>query len=161
RKLRYKPDGADFVIINGNKRFNRALYGTHTSFRIEAGDLPEFALYFPGIGGALKFGIRTPEGSKWLTAFDTVEARYRPGRMLYRLKDSLIDNAEIHLHLLAMNDREGLILKATIKNNKTPIQLITLFGGASGIHPHRNGDLGADPRSLFYLTPEHAKGNKI
>src|SRR5699024_4259519 len=27
--------------------------------------------------------------------------------------------------------------------------------------PHRNGDLGADPRSLFYLTPEHAKGNKI
>ncbi len=161
RKLRYSPNGKDFVIVNGHKRYNRALYGTHTSFRIEAGDLPEFALYFPGIGGDLKLGIVTPQGTKWFNDFDTVETRYRPGSMLYRLKDHLIHTSEIHLQLLAMSDREGMVLKLTVKRNAHPIKIVALYGGASGIHPHRNGDLGADPRSLFYLTPEHAQGNKI
>ena len=41
RELRYHPEGTDFVITNGKRRFVRALYGTNTAFRIEAGDLPE------------------------------------------------------------------------------------------------------------------------
>src|SRR6476659_5398444 len=57
RELRYRPQGTDFVIINGKRRFVRALYGTNTGFRIETGDLPEFALYMPGMGGNFKFGI--------------------------------------------------------------------------------------------------------
>ena len=57
RTLRYHPEGNDIVIENGDKRFNRALYGGNTAFRAEAGDLPEFALYMPGMGGNLKFGI--------------------------------------------------------------------------------------------------------
>ena len=28
RELRYTPEGDDFVIVNGDRRFNRALYGT-------------------------------------------------------------------------------------------------------------------------------------
>jgi hypothetical protein len=36
--LRYHPEGGDFVIVNGTHRFNRALYGTHTAARVEAGD---------------------------------------------------------------------------------------------------------------------------
>ena len=32
RELRYTPEGEDFVVINGNEKFNRALYGTHTGF---------------------------------------------------------------------------------------------------------------------------------
>ena len=27
RKLRYTPEGEDFVIVNGDRKFNRALYG--------------------------------------------------------------------------------------------------------------------------------------
>lgn len=65
RTLRYHPEGTDFVIINGNRRFTRALYGTNTAFRVEAGDLPEFALYMPGMGGNLKFGLTTAGKSKW------------------------------------------------------------------------------------------------
>ena len=57
RTLRYHPEGQDFVITNGERRFNRALYGTNTAFRVEAGDRPEFALYLPGMGGNLKFGL--------------------------------------------------------------------------------------------------------
>ncbi|MDP4189360.1 MAG: hypothetical protein Q8905_15015, partial [Bacteroidota bacterium] len=57
RTLRYHPDGGDFVITNGNHRFNRALYGTHAASRVETGDLPEFALYMPGMGGNFSFGL--------------------------------------------------------------------------------------------------------
>src|SRR5215204_5794418 len=57
RELRYKPDGTDFVITNGTRLFTRALYGTHSAFRVETGDRPEFALYMPGMGGNFKLGI--------------------------------------------------------------------------------------------------------
>ena len=57
RAVRYYPDGNDFVIENGDRRFTRALYGTNTAFRVEAGDLPEFAMYMPGMGGNLRFGL--------------------------------------------------------------------------------------------------------
>ena len=38
RPLRYRPDGADFVIHNGEAHFNRPLYAARTSFRVDAGD---------------------------------------------------------------------------------------------------------------------------
>lgn len=160
RTLRYHPEGNDFVIVNGDKRYNRALYGTHTAFRVEGGDLPEFALFMPGIGGDMKLGVMTSAGSKWFNDFDTIEMRYRPGTILYRLKDKSIGNAEIHLQLLAMNDRDGMLLKAQIFNTKKKISLISVYGGASGMHPSRNGDIGADPISNFFLTAKHSEGNK-
>ena len=40
QELRYMPEGEDFVILNGINRFNRALYGTNTAFRVETGDVP-------------------------------------------------------------------------------------------------------------------------
>ena len=64
RELRYYPDGNDFMITNGTHRFNRALYGSNTGFRIEAGDLPEFALYMPRMGGTLRLGLIRGDSSK-------------------------------------------------------------------------------------------------
>jgi len=57
RYLRYTPDGQDFVIVNGKNKFNRALYGGNTGFRLETGDVPEFAFYLPLMGGNLTFSI--------------------------------------------------------------------------------------------------------
>lgn len=62
RTIRYEPQGQDFVITNGQYKFNRALYGTNTAFRVEAGDLPEFALYMPGLGGNFKFALGNYSG---------------------------------------------------------------------------------------------------
>src|SRR5215510_8513353 len=70
RSIRYQPERTDFVITNGKKRFVRALYGTNTGFRVEAGDLPEFALYMPGMGGNFRFGFIEGDKSKWLTKAD-------------------------------------------------------------------------------------------
>ena len=159
RKLRYHPADSDFVIENGNRRYNRALYGTHTAFRVEAGDLPEFALFMPGIGGNFKLGIVSGNKSKWCNDFSYIQSRYRPGSMIYHLKDKILGNAQIDLQLLAMNDAEGMQLRVIVAGAVSELKLVWAFGGASGIHPSRNGDIGADPESVFYLTPEHCRNN--
>jgi hypothetical protein len=158
-ELRYKPDGRDFVITNGNRLFTRALYGTHTAFRVETGDRPEFALYMPGMGGNFKFGIGVGNQSKWLTQANTITARYRPGAMLYIIEDSLLGKARFQIEILAMADAEGFVIKTKFENLTKPVDLHWAFGGASGKKFSRDGDMGPDPESSFYLKPENCKDN--
>ena len=159
RTLRYHPEGQDFVITNGERRFNRALYGTNTAFRVEAGDLPEFALYLPGMGGNLKFGLLANGQSKWLLKAENITARYRPGAMLYDITDPPLGPGRLHLEVLAMADAEGVLVKAEFENVPQKVQLLWAFGGATGKKFSRDGDIGADPESSFYLKPEYCQGN--
>jgi hypothetical protein len=159
RTVHYKPDGEDFLLVNGNRRFNRALYGSNTAFRVEAGDLPEFALYLPGMGGNLKFGLIKNGQSKWLIDANKIETRYRPGSMLYTIKDSLLGEGSILISALSLFDQEGLIVKVEAKNIRGNIQLVTAYGGATGQKFSRDGDIGADPESSFYLKPEYCRDN--
>jgi len=159
RAIHYRPDGEDFVLVNGKKRFNRALYGTNTAFRVEAGDLPEFALYMPGMGGNLKFGLISGNFSKWIIDAETVESRYRPGSMLYTIKDPLLGKGVLKLNVLALAEGEGIIVKTTFEGDKKDVQLLCAFGGATGKKFSRDGDIGADPESSFYLKPEYCADN--
>ncbi|AOW09971.1 DUF4450 domain-containing protein [Flavobacterium gilvum] len=160
QELRYKPDGTDFVITNGNRLFTRALYGTHTLFRVETGDRPEFALYMPGMGGNFKLGISSNDtNGKWLTKAQTITARYRAGSMYYTIQDPILGNGKLLLEVLAMSDAEGFIVKARFENVKTSIALFSAFGGATGKSFSREGDMGPDPESNFYLKPENCKDN--
>ncbi|HLW07955.1 MAG TPA: DUF4450 domain-containing protein, partial [Marinilabiliaceae bacterium] len=109
REVRYQIEDNDFVIVNGEKRFNRALYGSHTGFRVEAGDIPEFGLYMPRLGGTMRLGISNGQNSKWLIDADRVEARYRPGSMIYSIQDELLGSGTMYLHLLALSDADGMI----------------------------------------------------
>ena len=161
RELRYKPDGKNFVITNGNRLFTRALYGTNTAFRVETGDRPEFALYMPGMGGNFKIGIANGKNSKWLTSAKKITARYNAGAMAYTIEDPLLENGRLLLEVLAMADAEGFIVKAYIVGVKTPVTLFWAFGGASGKNFSRSGDMGPDPESNFYLKPENCKNNKF
>ncbi|MDW7692933.1 DUF4450 domain-containing protein [Flammeovirgaceae bacterium SG7u.111] len=159
RSIRYLPDGEDFVITNGNKRFNRALYGTNTAYRVEAGDLPEFAQYLPGMGGNLKFGLVSGENSKWLIEADNIIARYRAGSMHYEISDSLLGEGKLHLSVWAMAEAEGLLLKMKFEEKVNLIDICWVYGGVSGKKFSRNGDIGADPESSFYLKPEYCNQN--
>jgi hypothetical protein len=78
------------VIRNGREFFNRLIYGPISSFRVNAGDRPEFSLYLPGHGGNLKLGFATPRGAKWAAHADEVIACYFPGRMIYEIRDGLL-----------------------------------------------------------------------
>lgn len=161
RKLRYRPDGDDFVIVNGEKKFNRALYGTNTAFRVEAGDLPEFAFYMPGFGGNFQIGIVSDGKGEWMTNADSIETRYRAGSMIYTIKDSLLGDGKIVVTALALADREGGVFKVENYSPAKNLKLVCVFGGATGKKFKRDGDLNTDPESIFYLKPENCKGNRF
>ncbi len=160
RTIHYLPQGNDFVLYKGTRKFNRALYGSSTAFRVEAGDLPEFALYMPGMGGNCKIGIISKNKSKWITEAGNIKTIYRPGSMIYEIKDSILEKGQINLTILAMADAEGMITKVETINLPDSITVLVAYGGATSKKFSRDGDIGADPESSFYLKPEYCKDNR-
>lgn len=159
RSIHYRPAGKDFITINGALRFNRALYGSNTAFRIEAGDLPEFALYLPGMGGNFKLGIITGNQSKWLTQATNIKTLYRPGSMVYEIRDPLLGTGFLLVTVLATYEQEAMIVQVVPKGIPANVQLVTVYGGVTGKKFSRDGDIGADPESSFYLKPEYCGYN--
>ncbi len=79
--------------------------------------------------------------------------------MLYQIKDSLLGKGVINVSVLAMADAEGMILKIENGNVAANTSLIIVYGGATGKKFNRDGDIGADPESSFYLQPVYCKDN--
>lgn len=159
RTQRYQPDGRDFRIVNGELKFNRALYGTHTAFRIEAGDLPEFAFYMPGMGGNCQLALQTNQKTVWLSEARKIITRYRAGAMIFQITDPILGQGTLELTAIAMADEEGLILKADFQHIPQGLKLIAIYGGASDKKFSRSGDLNADPADCFFLKPENCIDN--
>jgi hypothetical protein len=153
-----KHQPLSFYSVNGKRRFNRALYGTNTGFRVEAGDLPEFALYMPGMGGNFKLGVSSAAGSKWLSFSSSVAASYYEGKMNYNVYDSVIGGTGI-IDVLPCWDRDGMIVAIRFYNLDDSLKLVWAFGGATGKRFSRDGDIGADPESSFYMQPDYCKDN--
>lgn len=160
RTVRYQPEGNDIVITNGNKRFTRALYGTNTAFRVEAGDLPEFAMYMPGMGGNLRFALQASDKRKWLIEAEKIKTIYRGGSMIYEIEDGILGSGKLFITVLALSNAEGMVVKFRSENISTEVQLVWIYGGASGKKFSRDGDIGADPESSFYLKPENCADNR-
>ena len=164
RTLRYHPDGTDFVIKNGKEFFNRPLYGGNTAFRVDAGDKPEFSLYLPGHGGNMRFGIRTAEGCKWLHDAETVISRYRPGSMIYEVRDPLLKGGILTLSVMGLYEADGFIVQVKLRGSPTSVEWITTFGGASGKRGKRSGDIGCESQPVsefFKLTPQNCQHNSF
>lgn len=161
RSVRYKPAGEDFVIVNGNRKFTRALYGTNSAFRVETSDVPEFALYLPGMGGNIKIGIINKQQSKWLSDAKNIVASYKPGSRSYVITDELLGKGKIEITVLALADAEGIIIKTNAVNIPSGIALLMAYGGVTGRKFSRDGDMGPDPESVFYMKPDYCKNNII
>ena len=171
RELRCRPDGGDFVITNGTNFFNRALYGGNSGFRIEAGERPEFSLYLPGRGGNLRVGIAPLAGTeapKWVFDAKNIVARYRAGSMVYEIRDPLLGAGVLTLTALSMAGTEGLVVRAELSREASPVRLIWAFGGVNGDRGRRGGDLKGErdpdgkvvPLSRYFqLKPEYCRGN--
>jgi predicted alpha-1,2-mannosidase len=165
RPLRYRPDGADFVIENGPEFFNRSLYGGDTAFRVDGGDRPEFAFYLPGRGGNLRIGARSREGVVWLQRAQRIVARYRPGELLYEIQDPVLGpDATLRIEALAYDQTEGLILRATAQGTRPDLELIWAYGGITGQRGARDGDIGTESVPIsqyFQLEPAMCRGNRV
>ena len=163
RPLRYTPIGTDFVITNGAEFFNRPLYGGNSPFRVDAGDRPEFSLYLPGRGGNLRLGIQTVAGVKWLNDTREVVARYRPGSMLYEVRDPLLGDATLTVNAIGTHTADGLVMQVELQGQPpSPVMLIVAFGGVNGMRGQRDGDIGCESKPVsefFQLQPEQCRGN--
>ncbi|WP_157489853.1 DUF4450 domain-containing protein [Flavobacterium sp. CF136] len=160
RKMHYMPEGDSFVLKNGTRKFNRALYGSNTGFRVETGDLPEFAMYMPGMGGNLKFGLINGKHSKWITEASKIDARYVLGTMHYTIEDPILGKGKLFIVVVALKEKEGFIVKVSGENVSKEVNLIWAYGGATGKKFSRDGDIGADPESVFYLHSNYCINNK-
>ncbi|MDE6127006.1 MAG: DUF4450 domain-containing protein, partial [Muribaculaceae bacterium] len=142
RPLHYRPDGTSSVVaVNGTVKFNRALYGAHSGFRMECSDMPEFGIYLPRMGGNLLLTL--PKG-------DCV-ARYTPGRMDYSQ-----GGVEVEAQVLRSDDAALWAIRNTTCK---PVEIGFRFGGVAEKKFWREGDLGVDDPTCFDLKPEYCKGN--
>jgi len=165
RPLRYRPDGADFVIENGAEFFNRPLYGGNTGFRVDGGDRPEFSLYLPGRGGNVRLGVRTPAGTLWLHAARSIVTRYRPGELHYEIADPLLGaGGRIMLSAVAYAAVEGLALRVRGESLPASSELVFAFGPGNGARGRRGGDIGTEDVPIgqyFQFAPAHARGSSV
>ena len=165
RPLRYTPDGQDFVIENGGEFFNRPLYGGNTAFRADAGDQPEFSLYLPGHGGNLRFGLKSARGVKWLHEAARITARYRPGEMLYEIRDPLLGpETVLRVHAIGLHQTDGLVVRVDASGLNAPVELVAAYGGLSGKRGARDGDIGTEAVPIgqyFQLKPESCQDNSF
>lgn len=170
RPLRYKPVAGEFVIRNGKEFFNRPIYGVSTptqsgDFRVDAGDLPEFSMYLPGHGGNLKLGFigADRKASKWGADADEVIARYRPGRMIYEIRDGLLGKRTLRAELLTTGEGAGFMVKLEGQGMPAGTRLAWAFAGVSGRKGQRNGDIGCERQPVsefFQVRPEECDGNQ-
>src|SRR5262245_34768834 len=165
RPLRYRPEGEDFVIVDGEESFNRSLYGRNTAFRADGGDKPEFVLYLPGRGGNLRLGLRAGSQARWLNDAERVVTRYRPGELIYEIHDPLLGaGGVLTLHVLAPYETDGLLLRYAYSGTAGPVEMIAAFGGINGQRGARDGDIGTERvpiREWFQLQPEFCADNVI
>jgi hypothetical protein len=165
RPLRYTPSGGEFVIRNGGEFFNRPIYGQNNDFRVDAGDQPEFSMYLPGHGGNLKLGFVSANGtaSKWGAQADEVVARYRPGRMIYEIRDALMGHGILRVELLTVAQGSGYMVKVKGTDIFTGTRVAWAFAGVSGKKGQRNGDIGCEREAVslfFQVRPEECDGNR-
>jgi hypothetical protein len=90
---------------------------------------------------------------------EQIETIYRPGSMIYTVKDPMLGKGKIILTVLALMEGEGILVKTEATAITSGIQLGIVFGGASGKKFNRDGDIGADSESSFDLKPENCSGN--
>ncbi len=141
--LHYTPMGSSVECINGTVKFNRALYGAHTGFRVDCSDFPEFGIYMPNMGGNIKFNLQ--EGD--------CRAVYTPGRMDY-------SQGGVNLQVQVGRSEDMIIWRFT-NTNKEKTDITFRYGGASGKRFSREGDLGVDKPDCFDFKEENCEGNEF
>ncbi len=150
RRLQYLPEGEDFVCVNGENRYTRALYGSPTAWRLETSDRPVFATYVKRDCRNIRFQVRFPNGK--ITPLEKTsfcEARYTPGRRSYWLKDEAWGGqAEMRITVLPSMQEEGAMWEFSGNLPKGTV-IEAIVSHIRNPKLSRNGDMGADaPRSF-------------
>lgn len=150
RRLQYYPEGEDFVCINGQNRYTRALYGGHSPFRLETSDRPVFAAYEKNRSQNISFRIVIPhQKAMFLDSTSYCKARYTAGKRSYQLTDPSWGKGTLDIQALALYEKDGAIWKIEAHNMPKGSQLLASQVGIKIQKLSRNGDMGVDLPDSF------------
>ena len=151
RTMQYFPEGRDIVCLNGNRRYTRPLYGTHTRFRLETSDRPVFAVYDKTNSYNFAFSLLLDGAETALDSSAYCKASYQGGRRVYTLKDPCWGkDAYLQVYAMASFSEEGAIWRFIPSGFKAEkLEISALRRHIVGDTFYRDGDLGTDSRSIF------------
>ena len=145
-RSQYYPEDGAIVCVNGTNRFTRALYGSHTDWRVETSDRPVFAVVKKNHHRNIRFRVNGVA----LDATDYCRASYVNGMRIYSLRDQRWGSeAELSLQVVALPDREGAVWLFDDRLFPAPARFEARVCDIANPKLHRNGDIGADKPGVF------------
>ena len=145
RTLQYEPGaGGDFFCVNGNNRYTRALYGSHTDWRLETSDCPIFAVVKKGYHRNIRFVMEVDGRDYPLEEVRLCMARYHQGMRSYTINDSQWGRAQLDIRVIAQPDGEAAIWEFSSFELKGRAKIKALVSEIAQPKLYRNGDIGAD-----------------
>ena len=154
-QTQYFPEGNGFVCTNGTNRFTRALYGSHTDWRLETSDRPIFAVVKKGHHRNIRFEVN----GVLLDSAKTCKAWYRHGTRHYAVADQRW-NWGLTVAVVALPDEEGAVFCFSKNASCTDMgaigekmSVIVLSSPITQPKLQRNGDIGVDPPGVFEPSP--------
>ena len=153
RTLQYEPGaGGDFFCLDGNNRYTRALYGSHTDWRLETSDRPIFAVVKKGYHRNIRFVIEVDGRDYPLEEMRPCTARYHNGMRTYQLNGW--GGAQLDIRVIAMPDSESAIWEFLSFEVKGRAKIKALVSEIAQPKLYRNGDIGADKPGVLEANGE-------
>lgn len=158
RKQQYFPDGRDIVCQDGDKRYNRALYGSYTEYRLETSDRPIFAVYRSKAHKNIRFRLTANGKTTLLEQTTHAEARYNAGKRVYKLTDASWGKGSLTITVLLQPDAESAIWKFEPQNMPHDAKVEMVVCDIKRPKFNRSGDMNSDPADSF--EPADGETNK-
>ena len=146
RRQQYFPEQKGFVSINGENRYTRALYGSHTDWRLETSDRPIFAVVKKDHHRNIRFELDYQGKSIPLEKVSFCKAHYAGdagGARFYALFEQDWTDS-LGVVALASPDRERAIWMFFSPAMKDKASIRVIMSPIVQPKLHRNGDIGAD-----------------
>ena len=143
RTLQYQPGaGGDFVCTNGNNRYTRALYGSHSDWRLETSDRPIFAVVKKGYHRNIRLVAQVDGTDYPLEQVSPCTASYVNGQRIYKLTGW--GGAQLTIRVVALPDNETAIWQFVSSGLEGSARIKALVCEIAQPKLSRNGDIGAD-----------------
>ena len=143
RTLQYQPGaGGAFVCKDGNNRYTRALYGSHTDWRLETSDRPIFAVVKKGYHRNIRLVAQVDGTDYPLEQVSPCTASYVNGQRVYQLTGW--GEAQLFIRVIALPDGEKAIWKFSSPELVGRARIKALVCEIAQRKLSRNGDIGAD-----------------
>ncbi len=149
RPFQYHPEGREIVCYDGNNRYTRALYGSHTEYRIETSDRPIFGIFRKRAHRNIRFTLDEKGKTFALESTTHCEARYSAGMRRYLLTDEAWGKAQLEMTVLAHPEEETALWCIESHGLSADAKMTCIVGDVLRPRFKRSGDLGSDPADSF------------